>query len=143
MLITKKRVISLLAIISLGVSLIAFSPAQADNSLIGSQEGFNAIGNAYGNNTPQDIRVTVARIINVALSLLGVIFVVLIIIAGFKYMTAAGNEEKTKEAMGTLRTAIIGLLIIMMAWAVTRYTIQVLNKTVMNSVNYTDYNPNF
>ncbi len=143
MLITKKHFISLFSLVLLFLALFAFCPVQADNSLMTSQEGFNKIGTAYGNSTPLDIRITVARIINVVLGLLGVIFVVLAIFAGFKYMTSAGSEEKTKEAMDILRTAVIGLLIILMAWAITRYTIQVMNKTVSNAVDYTTYNPNF
>lgn len=143
MLITKKHVISWFLLSLFAFALVASGPAQADNSLVNSQEGLNKIATVYGNSAQQDIRVTVARIINVVLTLLGVIFVVLAILAGFKYMTAAGSEEKTKEAMDTLRTALIGLIIILMAWAITRYTIQILNKTVSNAADYTNYNPNF
>jgi uncharacterized membrane protein len=143
MLITKKHVISWFLLSLFAFALVVSGPAQADNSLVDSQEGLNKVATVYGNSAQQDIRVTVARIINVVLTLLGVIFVVLAILAGFKYMTAAGSEEKTKEAMDTLRTAIIGLIIILMAWAITRYTIQILNKTVSNAADYTNYNPNF
>jgi len=54
-------------------------------------------------------------------------------------MTAAGNEEKTKEAVGLLRNAIIGLIIILMAWGITRYSIIILDKTVNGSGDYLWY----
>lgn len=55
------------------------------------------------------------------LGLLGVIFVILIIIAGYNWMTAAGDEEKIKKAGQTIRSAIIGLLIIVAAYAITYF----------------------
>ena len=46
----------------------------------------------------KDPRAMVASVINVLLSFLGIIAVVIILIGGFKWMTAGGNEEKTGEA---------------------------------------------
>lgn len=62
-----------------------------------------------------------AVIIQAFLSLLGIIFIVLIIIAGFKWMTAAGNEEQIKKSQATLKTAIIGLIIVLGAYAITYF----------------------
>jgi len=64
---------------------------------------------------------TIAFVIKAFLSLLGVIFIILILIAGYKWMTAAGNEEKVKEAKDTIRRAIIGLLIVVSAYAITHF----------------------
>lgn len=55
------------------------------------------------------------------LSLLGVIFVILIIISGFNWMTASGDEEKIKKATSTIRSAIIGLLIVVAAYSITYF----------------------
>lgn len=124
------------------LTLIFVSPiqrVQADPSLLNSQEGLIDIGQAYGNANPRDIRITVARTISVVLGFLGVIMVVVTLYAGFLYMTAGGNEEKVKEAVTWLRNAIIGLLIILMAWAITRYTIVVLSHAVANTYDYLHY----
>lgn len=56
--------------------------------------------------------------IRVGLSLLGVIFIILILLAGFNWMTAAGDEEKISKAGRTIRAAIIGLLVIVAAYAI-------------------------
>ncbi|MFP4514920.1 MAG: pilin [Parcubacteria group bacterium] len=61
----------------------------------------------------------VARVIFIALSLLAVIFIVLIIIAGYQWMTAGGNEEQITKAKKNISNAIIGLVIILSAYAVT------------------------
>lgn len=70
-----------------------------------------------------DLRTTVARIINVALSLLGIVAVVIILIGGFKWMTAGGADEKVGEARKLIFSGIIGLAIIMSAWAIAKFVI--------------------
>lgn len=70
-----------------------------------------------------DVRQTAAQIINVALGFLGIIAVVIVLLGGFKYMIAGGNEEKTSEAKKLIVSGIIGLAIILSAWAITSFVI--------------------
>jgi len=77
-----------------------------------------------------DVRQTAARIINVALGFLGIIAVVIVLVGGFKYMISGGNEEKTSEAKNLIVSGIIGLAIILSAWAITGFVIaQLLTAT--------------
>lgn len=71
----------------------------------------------------EDVRTTIARLINVALSLLGVISVVIILAGGFKWMTAGGNEDKVGEAKKMIFAGVIGLAIIMSAFAIARFVL--------------------
>ncbi|MEK7680725.1 MAG: hypothetical protein AAB348_01595 [Patescibacteria group bacterium] len=82
-------------------------------------------GTGLGN---KDIRETVASIIKVALSLLGIVAVVIVLIGGFKWMTAGGNDEQVGEAKKWLYSGIIGLLIILSAYALTKFVIENLIK---------------
>jgi amino acid transporter len=66
----------------------------------------------------------VASIINMVLSLLAVLFVVLIIVSGYQWMTAGGNEEQVKKAQSRIKNAIIGLIIIVAAYAITAFVFQ-------------------
>lgn len=70
-----------------------------------------------------DVRQTAARLINVALGFLGIIAVVIVLIGGFKYMVSGGNEDKTAEARRLILSGIIGLAIILSAWAITGFVI--------------------
>ncbi|MDD5031571.1 MAG: pilin [Patescibacteria group bacterium] len=74
---------------------------------------------------------SLARIVSVViqafLGLLGVIFLVLLITAGYKWMTAAGNEEKMTEAKGTIWRAVIGLIITVAAYAITYFVFNSLD----------------
>ena len=67
------------------------------------------------------IEVMVAKIIQIVLGLLAIIFLILTILAGFRWMTAAGNEEEVKKAQATIKATIIGLVIIMAAYAITYF----------------------
>ncbi|MDD3285716.1 MAG: pilin [Patescibacteria group bacterium] len=60
-------------------------------------------------------------VINGALSLLGVIFIILMVLAGYNWMTASGNEQRIEEAKDTIKRAIIGLVIVLGSWAIWNF----------------------
>ena len=62
-----------------------------------------------------------ARGIKVVLGFLAVIFLGLTLMAGFKWMTAGGNEEDIQKAQKTLKAAIIGLIIVLAAYTITYF----------------------
>lgn len=89
--------------------------------------GMNQVGNAIAlGNT--DIRTTIARIINVLMGLLGIIAVIMILIGGFKWMTAGGNEDKVGEARKFILQGIVGLVIILAAWAIASFVLTQLQQ---------------
>jgi hypothetical protein len=67
-----------------------------------------------------DLPSVIGRIVGVALSFLGIIFFVLIIMGGYMWMTSMGNEQSTGKAKDILLAAIIGLFIVLIAYAATR-----------------------
>jgi len=73
-----------------------------------------------------DVRTTVAQIIRVAMGLLGIVAVVIILIGGFKWMTAGGNEEQVGEAKKWIFSGVIGLVIILSAYALASFIINQL-----------------
>ena len=68
----------------------------------------------------------VATVISAVLGLLGVIFIVLMVYAGFLWMTARGNEDQVKKAVGIIQTAIIGLIIVIAAYSITYFVFNAL-----------------
>ena len=68
----------------------------------------------------------VATVVKAFLGLLGIIFLVLIIYAGYNWMTAAGDEEKVTKAKDTLTRAVIGLVIITVAYSITYFVFTML-----------------
>jgi hypothetical protein len=71
----------------------------------------------------KDLRETIGSIIKVALGFLGVVAVVVVLIGGFQYMTAGGSEEKVGKARKWIVSGIIGLAIILSAYAITSFVV--------------------
>lgn len=91
------------------------------------QNKLQPVSTVYGTpGQPQDPRTVVMRTISYALGFLGVIFILLIIYAGFLWMTAAGNEEKVEKAKKIISRAAIGLAIVLIALAVTYFVFGVI-----------------
>jgi len=107
----------------------ATSPVLADASLLNSQVGVTEVSSAYGNGN-LDVRTIIARIIVIVLQFLAVIFLGLTIFAGFRYMTAAGNEEQTKKAVSQIKDSVIGLIIVLTSWVLTTYILRALRWAV-------------
>ena len=119
-----KHLISLAILALLVLPILAIKPAMAQRS----DYGINLINNGLnGSLSNTDPRTVIGKIINVALGFLGVIAVGIILLGGFKWMTAGGNEEKTGEAKKLLGAGVIGLIIILMSWAIATYVINMLN----------------
>lgn len=118
---TRLRSLALTALLALSVFTGGFAvPAHAQ-----VETGLNEVG-ATVVLPSTDPRVIVARVINVALGLIGLVLLVLILYAGFTWMTAGGDAEKIDRAKKTLRNAIIGLVIVLSAWAITTFVINSL-----------------
>jgi len=68
-----------------------------------------------------DLGWLIAYIIQVLLGFLAVIFLVLMVYAGYNWMMARGNEEKVNKSLATIRMAIIGLIIVLGAYAISYF----------------------
>ncbi len=111
-----KKIFLLLLII---FSLVMVMPAQAQ---LGKALG-NLTQSAKGTGLEKqgDLATTVGTIIKAVLALVGTIFLILTIYAGILWMTAAGNEERVKKATSIITTAVVGLIIVMAAYAITYF----------------------
>ena len=85
--------------------------------------GNRAFGTSGRPRTPVEIAITAIKII---LGLLGIIAVILIIYAGFQWMTAAGDANKVGSAKSLLINAAIGLVIILSAYAIAEFVSSII-----------------
>jgi len=90
-----------------------------------------AVERGAGFSTDVSFTDIVSGVITSVLSLMGVIFLVLMIYAGFKWMTARGEEEKVTEAKETLTRAIIGLVIVLSAYAISYFVVSSISYKVL------------
>ncbi|MFH1078573.1 MAG: hypothetical protein V1745_04840 [Patescibacteria group bacterium] len=103
-------------------SIPAPAHAQLQQSVASVEQTATAAGIAGGT----DLITIIGRIINVVLGFVGVILLVILIYAGFMYMTAGGDAEKVKKARDTIKNAIIGLVILASAWAIVYFIMKAL-----------------
>ena len=73
----------------------------------------------------------VQRVTAIFFGLLGIIAVVMVMYAGFLWLTAGGEEEKTKQATTLLFQAIIGLIIILASWMLTYFVLEQLTRAII------------
>ena len=81
--------------------------------------------NTTGGN-PTDLLTIIGTIINVVLGLLGVIFLLFTVYAGFLWMTAAGNGS-CDQSQRNLKTTIIGLIITLAAYSIASFVVTQLS----------------
>ena len=62
-------------------------------------------------------------VVNIVLSVLGIIAVIVIIIGGFTYMTSAGDAAKLTKAKNTILYGIVGLVIALLAYAIVNFVL--------------------
>ena len=122
-----KFLLSLAIVAALAIPMVTM--AQSNNNLFGMNEVSTGLNNTLSTADP---RVVVGRIINVVLGFLGVIAVGIILLGGFKWMTAGGNEDKVGEAKKLLGAGVIGLVIILSAWAIATFVINQIYSAVNN-----------
>ena len=65
----------------------------------------------------------IGNLVRISIGLLGIIFLVLTVYAGFLYLTARGEEDKVKHAKETLQRGVIGIIIISVAYAIASFVI--------------------
>ena len=68
--------------------------------------------------TEPSLALQIGKVIRPALAMLGVVFMILIIYAGYLWMIARGNEEEVSKAKKIIQGSVIGLIIVIAAYAI-------------------------
>ncbi|MBM5790007.1 hypothetical protein FJZ23_02905 [Candidatus Parcubacteria bacterium] len=107
----------------LGGALDASAQAlSADELFGGAADGGSAFASSAGLGE-KDLVDTIASIIRVALGFLGIIAVIIILLGGFKWMTSQGNDTKVADAKKLIYAGIIGIVIVLSAYAIANFVI--------------------
>lgn len=112
-----KKFLYSLPLTVLGFLLGAF-PSLAAGNLNSALGNLGTAGKRAGTNETQ-VEVIVGQVIFTALSFVGLIFLVLMVYAGYLWMTARGDSGQVEKAQDIVRMAMIGLIIVVSAYAIT------------------------
>lgn len=108
--------IVLLAVFSLAIFMPAFASAQG---LKDASTFLDKAADTEKTGLSSNLADTVANVIKAILALVGTVFLVLTVYAGVLWMTAQGAEERVTKAQDIIKASVIGLIIIMSAYAIT------------------------
>lgn len=110
------------------------SPALAQNlsnwgEVLDSAAGPNGAGYDTTIQSPEPI---IATVIKTLLSFLGVLFLILMVYGGFLWMTARGNDDQVKKSRDLIIAAVIGLIIVLISYAISIFVISSLTDSTLN-----------
>ncbi|MDR2063574.1 MAG: pilin [Candidatus Nomurabacteria bacterium] len=109
----------LIATLGLGLVSLSAPVVLAD----GIEEGLNIVKD--NNDTlDRDLNTSVIQIINTVLLVVGIIAVGFLIYGGVRYIISRGTPEEIKNAKNTIMYSIIGLIVVILAYAVVEFVIK-------------------
>lgn len=123
------------------ILLVCFSAVIWPQLVFGSNPALDKLDNVAtkaGPYSPADdttLLVLVQSMISVFLSVIGVLLLVYLLYAGYNWLTAQGEEEKVTKAKETIQRAIIGVIIIVAAYAISVFVIARLEKGTLKGAS--------
>ena len=103
----------------------------SESGVCGNSGGFGAAGGfardaaaGAGVDTQSTLESKVASIVNYALSLIGLVFLLLMVYGGYIWMMARGDEGEAKRAKDIITMGVIGMAIVIAAYAITFFIVQ-------------------
>lgn len=128
-----KKVFAVFIIIFLINSFFLFSvfSVSAESKFITGLKATGETGAGYGKvDNPMDY---MAKIVGSSLTpmFIGVTFLIVMLYAGVIWMIARGNEQEVEKAKNIIIAAIIGLAVVLAAYAASWYIINVLGTTAL------------
>jgi hypothetical protein len=106
-------------------SLVTIVPAFAQ---LGLEETAGRAGLFKAGAKNKTVLEILGNIISAGLSLTSIVFFSFIVFAGFRWMFARGNEQTIEKAQDTIIHSIIGILIVLSAYAITSFLFDRLSK---------------
>ena len=76
-----------------------------------------SVGTQIGLGTA-DLKQAIINILTLVLGFVPIVCLIMIMLGGFLWLTSAGNEERIDRAKKTISGAVVGLVLVMLAWAV-------------------------
>lgn len=88
--------------------------------------GLDSAATDSGYNKTLSLPTLIGKFIGIILGIIGIVFVIYLIIAGITYFTAAGDNDKVKKAKAMIRDSVIGIIIMISAYAISSFVVEQL-----------------
>lgn len=117
----QNKIITKLIIIVLFIFGFAFLNGQSvfARSLQDATGGLGTVAEGAGVSDKVEVEEVVSNVIKTGLNIIGLLFFGLMFYGGFNWMSARGNESQIEKSKNTIIAAVIGLVVVLAAYAIT------------------------
>ena len=119
-----KQIIYILSITVFTLLAISCQGVLAQGAALTELESFQGQIEGSGIRTETNVYVVVGDIVKAVLSIIGVLLMIYLFTGGVMWMTSAGSSEKIKKAREMIVNAILGLVIVILSYAVATFIIK-------------------
>ena len=120
-------------LLSLFILCVAFGLLAVPECSAQPNLGFNYAANLDLQTQNGDVRDSAISIIRYLMTFLGIIATAIILYGGFLWLTASGNQDRIEKAKKTIIAGIIGLVIILAAFAIVTFVVNVTQDSLLGS----------
>lgn len=103
--------------------------------LSAANDALTQVGSNANLSSASDLPSLLGTGISVFLGILGLFFLILVVWAGFMYLNSKGDKEKAKKAMDMLINAVIGMVIIIAAYAIANFVLGALSEVSQQTIS--------
>lgn len=115
-------------VMGLGVAMPVMAAEQVDLKEKCEQISDPELKAAWGCGNNEGVQTTAVRVINVVIGLIALVAVAVIVMAGQRFLAAAGDPGKVKQAKDMVLYAVIGLVVAMLAWIIVNFVVTGVQK---------------
>lgn len=122
-----KKIASRIAVAMFALALL-FTPQAVFAEGGASQQALDGLNqvNPNGEDSPE-LTAVIQTILNAVYFIVGIVAVIMIILGGITYATSQGDPAKVKKGKDTILYGIVGLIIALMAFAITQFILNAMN----------------
>lgn len=118
-----EKILSLLLGLVVGVFIVG---APVVHAQLGLEETAGRAGLYKKGGSNDTLIETVGKVVDAGLSIISIVFFTFILYAGFRWMVARGNEADIDYAQETITNSIIGIIVVLAAYAISSFLFNAL-----------------
>ncbi len=119
-------------------------PSQAlatDSQIAAVGFGLEKAANQANLTTNESLGSRVGSVLKVVFNILGIVFLLVVVVAGLMWMTAAGNEDIIRKSKQAIVAASIGFIVVFLSGTIVQYFTETARETSMPKIKNVDADP--
>lgn len=128
----KSKIVGIILLVGMVWLMLPMAFAQAEETATQKAlTGLESTAGAAGVNSGEtDPALVIGKALEILISILGVIFLIIVVYGGITWMTANGDPKSVKKGQDMIVEGVIGLIICLGAYALSYFVVQKLTEAV-------------